>query len=203
MNVLNDYNLDPKQFRVVVFGSSRIKEGSPEYECAYEIGKAVGKLGADIVTGGGPGAMDAANRGHIDATMDPEDTSQSIGIRIQLPFEEDDSESLDMKMDFKKFSKRLDAFMQVSDMVIITPGGVGTLLELAFTWQLVQVKHIKNIPIVLVGEQWNSFYDWSAKHIIDLHFANKEDLDHLIPVPDYRSAITLVHSYHDKYLQEL
>ena len=163
----------------------------------------MGKLGSDLVTGGGPGLMDAANKGHIEATPNPNNTSKSIGIRIQLPFEEEDSGNLDLKVDFKTFAKRLDAFMEVSDMVIVTPGGVGTLLELAYTWQLIQVGHLRRIPIVLVGKQWNSFYEWASKNIIDLNFANKEDLDILIPVPDFNSALTLIDSYHDKYKEKL
>jgi len=203
MSVLKEMNLVPEQFRVVVFGSARIKPEDDLYKEVYKIGYKVGELESDLVTGGGPGLMDAANKGHVDATPDPDDTSKSIGIRIQLPFEEEDSGNLDLKVDFKTFAKRLDAFMEVSDMVIVTPGGVGTLLEMAYTWQLIQVGHLKKIPIVLVGKQWNSFYEWASKNIIDLNFANKEDLDILIPVPDFDSALTLIESYHDKYKENL
>ena len=203
MSVLKDMNLDPDQFRVVVFGSARIKPESQLYKDVYRIGFKVGQLGSDLVTGGGPGLMDAANKGHVDATLDPSDTSKSIGIRIQLPFEEKDSGNLDLKVDFKTFAKRLEAFMEISDMIIVTPGGVGTLLELSYTWQLIQVGHLRKIPIVLVGDQWNSFYNWASQNIIDLEFANKEDLDILIPVPDFDSALTLVESYYDKYKDNL
>ncbi|MBT5346675.1 LOG family protein [bacterium] len=203
MSVLKEMNLSSEQFRVVVFGSARIKPEDILYKEVYKIGYKVGELGSDLVTGGGPGLMDAANKGHKEATPNPENTSKSIGIRIQLPFEEEDSGNLDLKVDFKTFAKRLDAFMEISDMIIVTPGGVGTLLEMAYTWQLIQVGHLKKIPIVLVGEQWNSFYKWASKNIIDLNFANKEDLDILIPVPDFDSALTLIESYHDKYQEKL
>lgn len=203
MSVLKDLNLNPNQFRVVVFGSARIKPDQELYKDVYRIGYKVGLLGADLVTGGGPGLMDAANKGHIDATPNPDDESKSIGIRIQLPFEEEDSGHLDVKMDFKTFANRLEAFMEISDMIIITSGGVGTLLELSFTWQLMQVGHVKKMPIVLVGDQWNSFYKWASQNIIDLKFADKEDLNILIPVPDIDSALTLIESYHDKYLKNL
>ena len=133
MSVLKEMNLNPDQFRVVVFGSARIKPEDDLYKEVYKIGYKVGKLGSDLVTGGGPGLMDAANKGHIEATPNPDNNSKSIGIRIQLPFEEEDSGNLDLKVDFKTFAKRLDAFMEISDMIIVTPGGVGTLLAVSYT----------------------------------------------------------------------
>jgi len=189
MSQLNQLNLNPDQFRVIVFGSARINPEDSLYKEIYKIGRAVGSMGADIVTGGGPGLMEAANKGHFEATPDPDNKAQSIGIRIQLPFEEKSNPNLDVKIDFKKFSNRLDAFMNASDIVIVAPGGVGTLLELSFVWQLVQVGHVKPMPVVLIGDQWKNFKEWAKENLIKPGFADEKDLDFLICVDSAEEAI--------------
>lgn len=192
MNQANIPNLDNEHFKVVVFGSARVKESEQLYKDVYQIGYEVGKMGADIVTGGGPGLMEAANKGHFDATPDPENKTRSIGIRIQLPFEESSNENLDCQVDFEKFSGRLDAFINVSDVVVVAPGGVGTLLELAFVWQLVQVGHVKKIPIIIMGEQWANFKKWANDNIIENAYADSDDLECLIEVASSSEVIDKV-----------
>ena len=144
-------------YRVSIFGSARIKPDTKEYKGVYTLAKELAENGADIVTGGGPGLMEAANAGVKEGSSSK---SKSFGIRIDLPFEATPNEHLDIKFYHKRFSSRLDEFMRISHAVVVTPGGIGTLLELLYTWQLIQVDHISARPIILVGDMWNGFFDW-------------------------------------------
>jgi uncharacterized protein (TIGR00725 family) len=132
-------------YRVAIFGSARIKEGDQKYNDVFNIAKGLAEGGMDVVTGGGPGIMQAANAGHKSASKG----THSIGLNIKLPFEQDDNKFLDIKKDFDRFSNRLDAFMSLSDAVVVATGGIGTILELFYTWQLVQVQHLCETPIIL------------------------------------------------------
>jgi len=151
----------PKHFHVCIFGSARIKEGDPNYHIVYELSNLIAKEGMDVVTGGGPGLMEAANKGHKDGQTDL--GSHSVGLTIKLPKEQDANPHLDVKKDFERFSERLDNFMSLSNVVVVAPGGVGTLLEFFYTWQLVQVKHICDIPVILLGEMWPELLAWVEK----------------------------------------
>jgi uncharacterized protein (TIGR00730 family) len=133
--------------------------------------------GIDIVTGGGPGLMDAANKGAKDGGQ----KSRSIGLPIELPFESDANSHLDVKRQHKRFSSRLDEFMRISHAVVVTPGGIGTILELFYTWQLIQVGHIKPKPIILLGgkDMWEDLLKWIKKWPLQLELMSKTDLDYL------------------------
>ena len=135
-------------YRVAIFGSARTKEGDPKYQEVFEISKGLAAAGFDIVTGGGPGIMLAANAEHQSVPSD----GHSIGLNIKLPFEQEANKFLDIKKGFDRFSGRLDTFMALSDAVIVAPGGIGTLLELFYSWQLIQVQHVCETPIILYGK---------------------------------------------------
>jgi len=137
-------------YRVSIFGSARIKPNTEEYMEVYDLAKKLAKNNADIVTGGGPGLMEAANAGAKDGSS----KSKSFGLHVDLPFETSPNEHLDITYHHKRFSSRLDEFMRISHAVIVTPGGIGTILELLYTWQLIQVSHISERPIILVGKMW-------------------------------------------------
>jgi uncharacterized protein (TIGR00725 family) len=141
------------RFKVAIFGSARIKPGEKTYEDISDFAKNLAIKGYDIVTGGGPGAMEAASRGHHEACQDKHE-SQAIGINIELPFEQQPNIYLDVTESTSTFSARLDTFMLLSHIFVVTPGGVGTLLELFYTWQLMQVHHICRTPIILWGEDY-------------------------------------------------
>ena len=126
----------PELFRVSIFGSARTKAEDPEYKIAYELAKELGKRDIGVVTGGGPGQMEAGNKGHKDACKN----SNSIGLTVRLPFEEGGNDFMDMQEHFQRFGNRLDHFMALSNAVVITAGGVGTCLEFFYTLQLTQVK---------------------------------------------------------------
>lgn len=145
-------------YRVCIFGSARIGPSSVIYRQVEELAAALAKEGVDIVTGGGPGLMEAANKGAKAAAVG----ARSIGLPIDLPFETDANSHLDVKSQHRRFSSRLDEFMRLSHAVVVVPGGIGTLLEFLYTWQLLQVEHIKVRPLILLASDdiWVTFMAW-------------------------------------------
>lgn len=183
--------LDKDIFRVVVFGSARLKPGNEYYDDIYRLGFEIGKMGADVITGGGPGIMEAANSGHFDGSKgNPE--GKSIGIGIELPFEESMNKHLDIKEEHKYFSTRLDKFMQLSNIVVVAPGGAGTLLEFAYTWQLIQVGHINKMPIVCVGKMWNGLLKWVEETMLADGLISEGDTDYIHVVDTCDEAMSIV-----------
>ena len=176
-------------YRVSIFGSARIKPDTKEYKGVYTLAKELAENGADIVTGGGPGLMEAANAGVKEGSSSK---SKSFGIRIDLPFEDTPNEHLDIKFYHKRFSSRLDEFMRISHAVVVTPGGIGTLLELLYTWQLIQVNHISARPIILVGDMWNGFFDWIKSEPLKAQLLDKADLDNIIIVKNVHEVTKLL-----------
>lgn len=183
--------LDAKDFRVVVFGSARIKKNDHLYEQVFSIGKAIGAMGADVVTGGGPGLMEAANSGHRAGKAQGDD-AESIGIGIKLPFEESMNKHLDFEEHHEHFSTRLDQFMRLSNIVVVAPGGIGTLLELSYTWQLIQVGHICKIPIILMGKMWKDLIEWVKREMVAEQLVSEHDLDCIHIVKNEHEAIALI-----------
>ena len=175
-------------YRVSIFGSARIKPDTKEYKGVYTLAKELAENGADIVTGGGPGLMEAANAGAKEGSS----KSKSFGIRIDLPFEATPNDHLDIKFYHKRFSSRLDEFMRISHAVVVTPGGIGTLLELLYTWQLIQVNHISARPIILVGDMWNGFLDWIKSEPLKAQLLDKSDFDNIIIVKNVHEVTKLL-----------
>ena len=197
MNHDIEQELNKKDFRVVVFGSARTKDGDPEYEQVYKIGYEIGAMGADVVTGGGPGMMEAANRGHMDGKNgNGHEDAHSIGIGIKLPFEEGFNKHLDIKENHNRFSTRLDTFMELSNIVVVTPGGIGTLLEFAYTMQLIQVGHLCKIPVVLMGDMWEGLVEWIQKDIIGSGYADEADLDVIEIVNNCEEVVEVIKKTH-------
>ncbi len=180
-------------YRVAIFGSSRIREGDREYRDVFEIARGLAVLGFDVVTGGGPGLMQAANAGHRSVAS----ASQSIGLKIKLPFEQVANPFLDIKKEFDRFSGRLDSFMSLSDAVIVAPGGIGTLLELFYSWQLVQVGHICKTPIILFGEIWRPLVHWLNEELLRRAFSGAEDLQGLFVLDAASDVVGLIRRIHE------
>ncbi len=178
-----------KHFRVAIFGSARIGKGDSVYNEVTELAKAIAENGIDIVTGGGPGLMDAANLG---VRLSNNKDSKSIGLTIQLPTESKGNRHLDIKKHFQKFSSRLDHFMMLSNVVIVMPGGIGTCLELFYTWQLTQVHHIQSIPIILYGEMWNELVEWVKKWPLHEKLMNPTDLNNIFCVKSNEEALNII-----------
>jgi predicted Rossmann-fold nucleotide-binding protein len=186
--------INKNHFRVAMFGSARTKKGEKTYKLVHMLAKMVAESEMDLVTGGGPGLMDAASRGHhLGRKKNKNNSSHSIGLTINLPFEQHDGYHLDIKKDFNKFSGRLDAFMRLSNVVVVAPGGVGTILEFFYTWQLLQVKHIcQNVPVILLGPMWEGLIEWIKKQPLKNKLLNKEDLDNLFLVNNCTEAMGII-----------
>jgi uncharacterized protein (TIGR00730 family) len=173
---------------VSVFGSARTPPGTPEYELARDVGRRLGEAGFAVITGGGPGAMEAANRGAHEAG------ARSIGLNIDLPFEEAAaSEWVDHSLDFHYFFCRKVMFVRYANAFVVLPGGLGTLDELFEALCLIQTQKIRSFPVVLVGvEYWAGLVDWlrdrvAAEGKIDLH-----DLDLLFATDDIDAVVARV-----------
>ena len=186
-----------KHFRVVIFGSARIEKGDPNWKLIYDLAKRLAEERIDIVTGGGPGIMNAASEGHY--AGDKSHTAHSIGLQIKLPKEQRDAYHLDIKREFSRFSTRLDNFIELANVVVVAPGGVGTLLELFYTWQLIQVKMRRNIPIILLGEMWPEFVHWIKKWPLKNRFLDKKDVDLLFVVDNCEEALVIIKKAYEEF----
>jgi uncharacterized protein (TIGR00730 family) len=189
-----------ERYRVTIFGSARAKPGSFVYEEVKRVATALANMGCDIITGGGPGLMQAANEGATAANA-PE-RSRSVGIRVELPFEQEVNPFVQQAFEHKTFFSRLHHFVLTSDAYVVSPGGIGTVLELMLIWQLLQVKHLHDTPLILVGNMWAELVDWARKNLLkpELSLANPEDIAIPRCVKTADEAITLLQDHHAKWL---
>ncbi|OHF35926.1 TIGR00730 family Rossman fold protein [Corynebacterium sp. HMSC074A01] len=140
---------------VTVFGSARLGEGTPEYQQSYDVGKALVEAGYAVITGGGPGLMEGPNRGAHNAD------GISVGLGIELPFEQGLNDWVDLGLNFRYFFARKTMFLKYSQAFIALPGGFGTMDEVFEVLCMVQTKKVTNFPIVLIGtEFWSGLVDW-------------------------------------------
>jgi uncharacterized protein (TIGR00730 family) len=195
---LNDYTND--HFRVCIFGSNRIKANDDLYRMTEELAVLLGKDGIDVLTGGGQGLMEAANRGVRRGQELSRSKSKSFGISIELGGREIPSEHLDIKHHHRKFSSRLDDFMRLSHAVIITPGGIGTLLELYFSWQLLQVGHLPERPIVLLKRAfWTGLIAWMEAEQISRGLVSPTDTRWVSIVDTPEEVMQVIRAEHEKF----
>src|SRR5262247_2317624 len=174
--VSNHTRLQPSKrdrYRVAIFGSARAQPGTFVYEEVKRAAAAFAAMGCDIVTGGGPGLMQAANEGANLAGA-----PGSVGIRVELPFEQDVNPFVVQAYEHETFFTRLQHFVIASDAFVVVPGGIGTVLEMLMIWQLIQMHHVENVPLILVGRMWTGLVDWAQESMLDprLHLANADDL---------------------------
>lgn len=157
---------------VTVFGSARTPSTDPEYAAARAIGAALTKAGFAVITGGGPGAMEAANRGSSEAG------GYSIGLGIELPFEQGLNDWVDLGINFRYFFVRKTMFVKYSQAFVCLPGGFGTLDELFEALTLVQTRKITRFPIILFGTAyWSGLVDWLRDSLAGSGKISPEDLD--------------------------
>lgn len=184
-----------EHYRVTIFGSARAEPQSFAYEQVKQLAKRLAEMGCDIVTGGGPGLMQAANEGAMEAGLPQR--SQSVGIRVNLPFEQNVNPFVKESYQHETFFSRLHHFVLASDAFIIVPGGIGTTLEATMVWQLIQVGHIKkDTPLIFVGKMWQEFLEWSRNNFLKWQLVNPEDLEIPHCVNSAEEAIAILQKYH-------
>jgi uncharacterized protein (TIGR00730 family) len=184
----------PKRDRycVTIFGSARMTKEYPFYQEVYYLASELTKMGCDIVTGGGPGLMEAANEGSV--ISDPEDMTQSIGIRIDLDFEQKTNPFVEQLYTHRTFFSRLHHFVMVSDAFVVVPGGIGTTLEALMIWQLLQVRKLHDTPLIMIGEMWLELVNWAETFMINVEPQLANPIDMKIPkyVHNVEDAIVLL-----------
>ena len=195
--VVNDLTrLKPSRrdrYRVTIFGSARVRPGTFGYEETKRAAAALAAMGCDIITGGGPGLMQAANEGAAAAGS----SARSVGIRVDLPFEQDVNAFVTEAFEHRTFFTRLHQFVLTSDAFLVAPGGIGTVLEMLMVWQLLQVKQLENTPLILVGGMWPGLIAWARDAMLDTDppLAGREDvaIPHCVANAEEAVAILRTH----------
>lgn len=190
---------DEKHFKVVIFGSSRVEMEDTIYKKVKDLAFMLGMKGIDVVTGGGPGLMQAANEGHKLGAKKSKKRSHSIGIGVKLLWKQKFNNAVQYKREFNKFSKRLDEFMLLSNAIVVAPGGLGTLLELFYSWQLVQVHHICDVPIILMGDKWEGLLRWVKRNPLKKGYLDEEDYKLVFYVKTAKEASTIIEDSYEHF----
>ena len=172
---------------VSVFGSARVHVDDPEYALGRQVGRLLADAGYAVITGGGPGAMEAANRGACEAG------GVSVGLGIELPFEQGMNEWVDIGVDFRYFFARKTMFVKYAQGFIVLPGGFGTFDELFEALCLVQTKKVTSFPVVLLGHAyWDGLVDWLRSTVLAGGKINERDLTLFRVTDDPAEAVRLV-----------
>jgi uncharacterized protein (TIGR00730 family) len=172
---------------VTVFGSARTAEGSPDYELARTIGRRLAEAGYAVITGGGPGVMEAANRGCREAG------GLSVGCNIELPQEQGLNPYVDLGVEFRYFFVRKVMFVKYADAFVIMPGGFGTLDELFEALTLIQTGKVRHFPVILMGtDYWRGLLDWVRAQPIARRAVDPGDLDLLVLTDDPDDVVRII-----------
>jgi uncharacterized protein (TIGR00730 family) len=165
------------RYRVTIFGSARVPKNHWVYPAIRDLTAELTRLGCDIVTGGGPGLMEAANEGV--RVADPNGLQQSLGIRVDLPFEQEVNAFVTEAFEHRTFFTRLHHFVLVSDAFVVVPGGIGTVLETMMIWQLLQVRKLHDTPLILAGKMYAELVDWCRRSMLqpDCPLASPQDVE--------------------------
>jgi uncharacterized protein (TIGR00730 family) len=172
---------------ITVFGSARIHEDSEEYAAAREVGRLLAQAGFAVVTGGGPGVMEAANRGARDGG------GLSVGFNIDLPHEQHENHYLDIELTFKHFYARKTMFVKAAEGFVVFPGGFGTLDELFEALTLVQTGKVLHFPVVLYdSDYWRPMLDWIRDRLLTDGMVSPDDLELFQVTDDPAEAVALL-----------
>lgn len=182
---------------VSIFGSARTPRDHKHYKMAEDIAAKLVRHGYGVITGGGPGIMEAGNKGaHSEG-------GKSVGLNIVLPFEQFDNIYIDRDklMTFDYFFVRKVMFIKYSQGFVVLPGGFGTMDEFFEALTLIQTNKIGKFPIVLVGKDyWTGLVDWIKKTLLSHHYINEEDLDLFAVVEDATEAVKVIDDFYNKYM---
>lgn len=187
------------RYRVTIFGSARAKPGTVAYDETKRAAKALAEMGCDIITGGGPGLMQAANEGVATAGE-----VKSMGIRVDLPFEQEVNPFVELAFEHRTFFTRLHHFVLASDAFIVAPGGIGTVLETTMIWQLLQVRHLEHTPLILVGKLWPGLIEWVRSSMLSFEtpLINAEDVDIPVCVTNADEAIEIIRKHRAEWAKQ-
>lgn len=190
----------PREYRVSIFGSARAKPGTPAYLKVKELARRLAAGGCTIVTGGGPGLMQAANEGEREG--DPGNLRCTVGIRVDLPFEQGANPFVEDAYTHRTFFSRLHQFARLSNAFVVVDGGIGTTLETLMVWQLLQVKHLHDVPLVLVGPMWRKLVAWARASMISAEapLASAPDMDLPTCVDTIDEAAALIEAHVARFL---
>lgn len=177
---------------VSLFGGARFTDSSPYYQAAIDIAAGLCQSGIAVITGGGPGIMEAGNRG-----CKPHD-ARSVGLNIELPHEQTANPYLDLSLSFRYFFVRKLMFVKYAIGYVIFPGGFGTMDEFFESLTLIQTGKIRRFPVVLYGsDYWGEMVDWMSRKMLGAGCIDKEDLDLFQMVDDAQSAVDIFTAHHD------
>jgi uncharacterized protein (TIGR00730 family) len=181
-----------QRFRVTVFGSARIKIGSRLYNDVKHLAAELSAMGCDVVTGGGPGLMEAANEG--EQIGDPDHKNTSYGIRIALPFEQGTNPFVEKVFVHQTFFTRLHHFVRLSNAFVVFDGGIGTTLEMMMIWQLLQVRQATGTPLIAIGDMWQDLVAWARTHMLrpNEQLAGSEDMSIPICCTSVEDALKII-----------
>jgi uncharacterized protein (TIGR00730 family) len=178
---------------VSVFGSARVHEGHPAYDQARVVGKLLAEAGFAVVTGGGPGVMEAANRGARDGG------GLSVGFNIELPHEQHSNPYIDIGLMFNHFYARKTMFVKAAEGFVIFPGGFGTLDELFESLTLIQTGKVLHFPVVLFDSRfWQPLLEWISERLLEEGMISPEDVDLLIVTDDPAEAVATIVECYDR-----
>lgn len=184
------------RYRVTIFGAARPQPDSPLYGEVKCVAAALAEMGCDIITGGGPGLMQAANEGAASASV-PQG-QRSVGIRVDLPFEQEVNAFVTEAFEHRTFFTRLHHFVLASDAFVVAPGGIGTVLETMMIWQLLQVRHLQQTPLILVGKMWPGLVEWAREQMLSFEPPLASPADFAIPTcaATAEEAIAAIRRHH-------
>jgi hypothetical protein len=177
---------------VSIYGSARLKASSPYYKLTTQIARKLSDAGFAVISGGGPGIMEAANKG-AHAGKAP-----SVGLNIELPHEQSGNQWQDISLRFRHFFTRKVTFVKNSDAVIVMPGGFGTLDELAEVLTLIQTKKSRHVPIILVGSEfWKGLLSWFETSLVPMGLISPGDMDLMKVIDDPDHVLEAVLSFYE------
>ena len=191
--------IEKRYFRVAIFGSSRIQPDDAAYAQVKELARQLSYMGCDIVTGGGPGLMRAANEGARAGAYHYK--TRSFGLTILLPLEEQPNPFLDEVKQHSTFFSRLHQFIRLSHACLVMDGGIGTTLEATMVWQLLQVGMLRDRPLIFVGPMWRGLRGWVERDIVARGLASPGDLDVVHWVDTVEEALEVITPRLDEFLR--
>lgn len=188
-------------FRVTIFGSSRISRGDALFNSAKDLASQLSHLGCDIITGGGPGLMEAANEGAQEG--DVLGKTRSFGLHIELPFEYEPNKYIDRLSSHRTFFSRLHHFVRLSNAYIVLPGGIGSSLETFMIWQLLQVGYIKDRPLILLGDMWHGLLEWMHREMVPHSLVFDRELEIPRVVGSIEDAVAIIKDAKERFDQAI